>query len=37
MLLKPLFIICPLCLLRAVAKTPRQVIPCDRPHVWNED
>ena len=37
MLLKLLFIIRPFCPPRAVAKTQRQVIPCDSPHVWNKD
>ena len=37
MLLKLLFTIRLSCLPRAVAKTQRQVIPCDSPHVWNKD
>ena len=37
MLLKFLFIIRPFCLQRAVAKTQREVIPFDSPHVWNQD
>ena len=37
MLLKLLFIIRPFCLPRAVAEPQRRVMPCDSPHVWNQD